>query len=277
MQKHNHLLITLCASVFICQNSARAGIYYLPHYQGGNIGRTQIGGRENIEISCEARGGTEKKDNQICNGTFSVGNKTCYKSCVCKDGYKMSGGLCVEKGCRDYNASYLTARDDTQSCIEVNPRNGLSCYECTPCDTNAYKYACTGDGYEQVQSGYACNNLYESCSCSSGYTWNGRECEADLPPKDTSEVYKKVISLGSCYTEKNYSGENLWGRDITFELYCHDNGSVRYWTTCFQHHVALYRYTDTSEQCYSSPYSEIGYYSGTGWNCNSEYIDYWCD
>ena len=279
MQKHNQLLITICTSIVIWQSSASAGIYYLPRYQGENIERIQTGGRENVKISCEARGGVEKKENQICKGAFFVGNKICYKSCTCDEGYKISENKCVEKNCYDYNASYLMEKDDTQSCVEISPRKGLVCYECTPCDIYTYKYTCTGEGYEQTQSGNICNSLYASCNCVSGYTWNGTECKADLPPKDTSEVYTKVISAGSCYDDisGSYGNKHLWGRDLTVELYCHDNGNVSFWTTCFQRHEAYYRYSDTEEQCYSCPYTQIGNYRGTGWNCTAEYIDYWCD
>jgi len=45
---------------------------------------------------------------------------------------------------------------------------------CVPCDSS-YKYDCSGTGYASG-SGTSCNGKYVSCTCSSGYEWDGSAC-----------------------------------------------------------------------------------------------------
>ena len=45
---------------------------------------------------------------------------------------------------------------------------------CVPCDSS-YKYDCSGTGYASG-SGTSCNGKYVSCTCSSGYEWDGSTC-----------------------------------------------------------------------------------------------------
>ena len=45
---------------------------------------------------------------------------------------------------------------------------------CIPCDTT-YKYTCSGTGYNGG-NGTDCNGKYISCTCASGYEWNGSSC-----------------------------------------------------------------------------------------------------
>ena len=54
----------------------------------------------------------------------------------------------------------------------------------TPQCSSSYKYTCTG-AY-QSPSGTACNGLYTSCTCTSGYQWTNGSCQ------------KKEIAWGSC-------------------------------------------------------------------------------
>ena len=54
----------------------------------------------------------------------------------------------------------------------------------TPQCDSSYKYTCTG-AY-QSPSGTACNGLYTSCTCTSGYQWTNGSCQ------------KKEIAWGTC-------------------------------------------------------------------------------
>ena len=54
----------------------------------------------------------------------------------------------------------------------------------TPQCDSSYKYTCTG-AY-QSPSGTACNGLYTSCTCASGYQWTNGSCQ------------KKEIAWGTC-------------------------------------------------------------------------------
>ena len=54
----------------------------------------------------------------------------------------------------------------------------------TPQCSSSYKYTCTG--YLQSPSGTACNGLYTSCTCTSGYQWTNGSCQ------------KKEIAWGTC-------------------------------------------------------------------------------
>ena len=47
--------------------------------------------------------------------------------------------------------------------------------EASICDKNGFKYTCTGTGYSGG-SGESCGGKYKTCTCTTGYTWNGSSC-----------------------------------------------------------------------------------------------------
>ena len=47
------------------------------------------------------------------------------------------------------------------------------------CDKYGFKYTCSGTGYSKGV-GTACNGKYTSCSCASGYEWNGSSCQKQI-------------------------------------------------------------------------------------------------
>ena len=72
----------------------------------------------------------------------------------------------------------------------------------TPQCDSSYKYTCTG--YMQSPSGTACNGLYTSCTCASGYQWTNGSCQ------------KKEIAWGSCNgLAQNCSIGNILNSDGT--------------------------------------------------------------
>ena len=72
----------------------------------------------------------------------------------------------------------------------------------TPQCSSSYKYTCTG-AY-QSPSGTACNGLYTSCTCTSGYQWTNGSCQ------------KKEIAWGSCNgLAQNCSIGNILNSDGT--------------------------------------------------------------
>lgn len=214
-------IISFCFFVMLClglYGSASASIQYLPRYQGGyQVSQNNIPGRDVVKSDCQSHGGMEAIENQVCSGSFKVGNKTCYKECHCDE----------------VIFPYTETNKADNNCSSVL---GISCL-----DSKGIHYS---------------------------------YCEEIV---DTSEVYTKVISAGPCYMETNYSGKELWGKDVIYELYCHDNGEVIYWGNCFRHHVAWYQWTINASRCDETPQHQIGYYQATGWNCTEEYKREWCE
>ena len=47
------------------------------------------------------------------------------------------------------------------------------------CDKYGFKNTCSGTGYSKGV-GTACNGKYTSCSCASGYEWNGSSCQKQI-------------------------------------------------------------------------------------------------
>ena len=47
------------------------------------------------------------------------------------------------------------------------------------CDKYGFKYTCSGTGYSKGV-GTACNGKYTSCTCASGYEWNGGSCQKQI-------------------------------------------------------------------------------------------------
>ena len=47
------------------------------------------------------------------------------------------------------------------------------------CDKYGFKYTCSGTGYSKGV-GTACNGKYTSCTCASGYEWNGSSCQKQI-------------------------------------------------------------------------------------------------
>ncbi len=188
MQKHHLFFFSLVASVFIYPEYAQAALQFLPRYQGGYSGRDMDGGRDSVSITCASKGGVDKGANQTCTGAFSAGGKTCYKSCSCINGYRMSGSSCVAKSCPDYG--YQSNSDPNKDCTARYPRSGLTCYECSNCDSS-YKYSCSGALNASTQYGTQCASKYSRCSCVSDASWNASagRCECDSNYKE---------SYGSC-------------------------------------------------------------------------------
>ena len=58
------------------------------------------------------------------------------------------------------------------------------------CDKYGFKYTCSGTGYSKGV-GTACNGKYTSCTCASGYEWNGSSCQKkEVVNGPDGEVYK---------------------------------------------------------------------------------------
>ena len=47
------------------------------------------------------------------------------------------------------------------------------------CDKYGFQYTCSGTGYSGG-SGAACGDKYQSCTCASGYEWNGSSCQKQV-------------------------------------------------------------------------------------------------
>lgn len=199
MQKHQLFFLSLLTSVFYFSLSAQASLQFLPRYQGGYSGHTQSGGKDKVTVSCSSKGGVEKGINQTCSGPFSAGGKTCYKSCSCSAGYKMSGGSCVLKVCSDYG--YQPYEDTSMSCEMISPRSGLTCYSCTSCNSSIYKYGCSGGLNSSYQGSYnKCGNNYSECSCVSNAGWIGSDgkcvCNSGYKQDGSSCILKTCSDYG---------------------------------------------------------------------------------
>ena len=104
---------------------------------------------------------TPTSTSKVCSCGAKSG--TCYKethshSYTCTSGYST--------GCSN---GYSATASKKCSC-------GATSGTCYNCCHSGYKYACSGTGYSGG-SGSACGGKYESCTCASGYSWNGSSCE----------------------------------------------------------------------------------------------------
>ncbi len=217
MQKRWIKIFFTVAVAVLISSTVSAGIISLPRYTGEFAYRTSTGGRDGVCSSSYQ---------YTCSGTgysggsgASCGGK--YQSCICTSDYKWSGGKCVLKSCSDYG--YLASKDTSKSCTEKTPRTGLTCYSCTGCDTNVYKYNCSGGINSTTQSSNSCNSLYDECSCVTNATWNATsgkcECKTDYKVSGTSCVLKTCSDYG--YLESSDSTKSCTSKTPRTGLTCY--------------------------------------------------------
>ena len=120
------------------------------------------------------------------------------------------------------------------------------------CTKLGFIYGCTGTGYAGGV-GETCNGQYQSCSCTSPYTWNGSACTCPSTYKytcsGTGYSGGSGSSCGGKYTKCNCSSNYSW------------NGS-----SCALSCSSSYKYT-----C-----SGTGYSGGVGTACGGKYTACTC-
>ena len=223
MQKRIFIFLFFLFTFLSYSTFAEAALQFLPRYQGGYGVRSQEGGKDKVTVTCASRGGVEKGANQTCTGAFTAGDKTCYKSCACNNGYKANAlGGCVAKACADYGLK--SSPDITQNCSQVSKAPSLTCFECIACDTSVYKYNCSGTGYAAAQSGMTCNKLYSECKCAANYRWDKASgkciCDGDYTVDDNGVCNLKVCedynlsasedTAKNCIQSSPRSGLSCW-------------------------------------------------------------------
>lgn len=80
---------------------------------------------------------------------------------------------CIPGNCDGYTKSSADCKGKTAIKCPFDTSK-LYCQDDTECG-DAYKYACTGEGYAGGV-GDSCGGKYSSCSCSSGYLWKNERC-----------------------------------------------------------------------------------------------------
>ena len=117
-------------------------------------------------------------------------------------GCSSTSGTCYKEG---HTHSYSCPSGYSTSCS--NGYSGTASKRCScgttsgtcyACCASTYKYTCSGTGYSGG-SGSSCNGKYTTCSCASGYIWNGSACVRNCP------VGYFYYTNGSCGTSNNGS------------------------------------------------------------------------
>ena len=75
--------------------------------------------------------------------------------------------------------------------------------DCVYCG-NDYKYACTASGNITGGSGTACGSRYTSCTCASGYSWNGSSCVKSTVTITVKTSYDGNYCGGGPYLSPDY-------------------------------------------------------------------------
>lgn len=119
------------------------------------------------------------------------------------------------------NISYCSDMGFTMSEADCDGKTMLKCpfdkskvYCSTICD-NRYEYSCSGTGYSGG-SGAACRGKYMSCTCASGYKWNGSACIEDTCPSG----YEIATSNNKTSWQTSYSTTTLTNGKTCYKLSC---------------------------------------------------------
>lgn len=146
--------------------------------------------------SLRLKGSQDCKMYLTCGGSGSTGCTTPIFSC--KSGYCMEYGVCTPKG------------STSQSC-RGNVPNAISgmCYRTPSCTASGWSY-----------TAWRC-----TCTCKTGYTWNGSYCLAPIPEDCSCPAGQhKVMSGGKCCCEYDTCGKTL-GNGIIGYCKCTVEGS----------------------------------------------------
>ncbi len=212
MQKrYLYLFLSLFLTILSLPDIVSAAIVPLPRFQGGYGIRTDAGGRDKVELSCEGFGGYAKQPGQTCSGRFYRGGLTCYRECLCDTStYKYTiashqgpGKLCASLSgeCNDRNGAHYancslnTCNNRNSSWIGENSKSAYTGnnYSCVSQDASGSDGACyicacpsgwaSGSCPANAASCSSCKavspytvNKFNLISCKAGYYKNGNAC-----------------------------------------------------------------------------------------------------
>lgn len=227
MQKHK-IYFFLAVLLWTLPNISQAAIFFLPHYQEGEFlskRAVETKGRDKVcpssyKYSCDGA------------GEISGQGKPCgelYKSCMCTSSYQWSNGKCRELTCEDYHYLDLGKTNPEKHCEEVEVFIGLTCLNCTDCDTNIYKYDCSGRGFSSTQSDtYKCGKKYSQCVCSGLSSWDAKQekcvCTGEDLIEENDVEGQKTCRLKKC-DDYGYASDNE--EDIYEGLICAEKKVVQ--------------------------------------------------
>lgn len=175
----------------------------------------------------------------------------------------ISSGTAKAENCMPSDCAALGFNQTKDECAGYNALvcpYDLSKYFCSAdvCDS-MFQYDCKGTGYTSG-SGYACNNKYSRCVCSSGYEWTENTCTK------CDSSYNLTCSETGMAGDSKFGCGGFYSKCTCADGYCLDGNGQCTQDACMMDYKLQINWTMPWGSC-------TGGFNTTSWTLNAELYD----